>query len=460
MTSRSRPTAAPSTSAPVTTARAARSLLLAVADERVTIVGGRTHLAACPTADGTSARDACFTGDHGLSRRPRRLPLRPRRPVRLLQGRTALRRLRGRRAGGDLRADGDEVWVFDDEGRHTRTVDTLTGTTLYTFSYDGEGRLIGVTDRDNRATAIERDANGQATAIVAPGGARTELDVNAGGLCDRDPRLRRAPRPSSPTTRGGLMTKLVDRRGGQHTFAYDGDGRLTDDDGPSGRSLTLHSRTATHGRHHRDDDDRRRSPDALPHPPARQRRRRADHDRPRGRGQPSCVSKPDGTQRPDRRRRHRGDHRVRPRPPLRAQRARGLEAGDDDAGRADLHAHLHPRRRPLEPHRPVLVHHPDRDHQPRRARRPPVAYTKATRTFSRDQRGQPSRHHTLDAKDSVVPQTQRAWDAPRSTLTYDPQRPRHGQLPRDRSTRPTTATRATGWHRSIDAAGRGSDLHL
>ena len=38
---------------------------------------------------------------------------------------------------------------------------------------------------------------------------------------------------------GGLLTGLQDRRGGQHTFAYDFDGRLTQNLGPAGHSLLL-----------------------------------------------------------------------------------------------------------------------------------------------------------------------------------------------------------------------------
>ena len=136
------------------------NLLLAVADERVSIVGGRTHVAACPTADGSSARDACFTGDHNLSISPDGS----------LYGRHTQYafykigpRFEGFEAGGQVISGtaGEEGWVFDDEGRHTRTIDLLTGVTLYSLSYDSLGRLIAVTDRDNRITTIVRDSRGR-----------------------------------------------------------------------------------------------------------------------------------------------------------------------------------------------------------------------------------------------------------------------------------------------------------
>ena len=143
-------------------------------------------------------------------------------------------------------ASGDELWVFNEDGRHLRTVDAFTGTTLYTFSYDGEGHLVGITDRDDRTTTIQRDAGGDATAVVAPGGARTELDVNSAGYATQ---IRDSAGQGTNLTYDaeGLLTQMTDRRGAQHSFSYDGDGRLTQDDGPAGHSLTLDRTEQTGG---------------------------------------------------------------------------------------------------------------------------------------------------------------------------------------------------------------------
>jgi hypothetical protein len=42
-------------------------------------------------------------------------------------------------------ADGSLLYHFDTVGRHVRTIDTVTGTDVYTFGYDPVGRLITVT---------------------------------------------------------------------------------------------------------------------------------------------------------------------------------------------------------------------------------------------------------------------------------------------------------------------------
>ena len=66
--------------------------------------------------------------------------------------------------------DGAELYHFDSEGRHLRTLNTLTGAVLYQFAYDANGHLFKVTDGDGNITTIEPDANGNPSAIVAPFG--------------------------------------------------------------------------------------------------------------------------------------------------------------------------------------------------------------------------------------------------------------------------------------------------
>ncbi|MEO8135100.1 MAG: hypothetical protein ABI831_14095, partial [Betaproteobacteria bacterium] len=66
--------------------------------------------------------------------------------------------------------DGGEIYVFDSDGRHLRTLDALTGAVRFQFAYTGAGRLTGITDGDGNVTTIERDAGNNPSAIVAPFG--------------------------------------------------------------------------------------------------------------------------------------------------------------------------------------------------------------------------------------------------------------------------------------------------
>jgi RHS repeat-associated protein len=133
--------------------------------------------------------------------------------------------------------DASEIYMFDSTGRHVRTLDGVTGVVLYRFAYDDEGRMASITDADDRVTRIERDGAGNPTAIVAPAGQRTGLEVDATGL-------RKVTDPAGKTTKltydaSGRLSELIDRRNGRHAFDYDDGGRLIRDEDPAGKAQTL-----------------------------------------------------------------------------------------------------------------------------------------------------------------------------------------------------------------------------
>ena len=134
--------------------------------------------------------------------------------------------------------DDTEVYQFDENGRHLRTLDALSGAVRYAFDYDEEGRLTTITDSDGDVTTIERDANGLPTAIVGPYGQRTTLGVNADGYLDRitDPAGQSYAFTYHP---GGLLASLTDPRNNQTTFAYNERGRLTRDTNAVGGFIAL-----------------------------------------------------------------------------------------------------------------------------------------------------------------------------------------------------------------------------
>jgi RHS repeat-associated protein len=141
--------------------------------------------------------------------------------------------------------DGRELFVFNAAGRHLRTLDALTGGVRFEFGYDGAGALTSITDGSSNVTVIER-TGGVATAIVAPGGQRTALSVNADGW------LTSAVNPASEASTmsystDGLLQTFTDPLLGGHSFTYDGSGRLTKDEGPGGTFTSLSRAAQSNG---------------------------------------------------------------------------------------------------------------------------------------------------------------------------------------------------------------------
>jgi RHS repeat-associated protein len=130
-------------------------------------------------------------------------------------------------------ADGSELYRFSAAGRHLQTVSTLTGATLYSFTYDGAGRLERVTDGDGNQTTVVRAGNGSPTEIVGPRGQRTALALDANGF------LQSVTNPNGEAwalvhTDRGLLQGKTDPRGKAQGYVYDGRGLLTRDNERAG----------------------------------------------------------------------------------------------------------------------------------------------------------------------------------------------------------------------------------
>jgi len=145
--------------------------------------------------------------------------------------------------------EGNELYTFDSQGRHISTINTLTGTPVYTFEYDTAGRLISITDMDSLNTLIVRDDKGNPVVIIAPFGQRTYCTVDSIGC------LASVSNPANETNQmtyssGGLLKTFRDPKGGLHKFTYDSEGRLIKDEDPAGGYKIL---TRTVGQHFVDD---------------------------------------------------------------------------------------------------------------------------------------------------------------------------------------------------------------
>ncbi len=134
--------------------------------------------------------------------------------------------------------DAGQVWIFNREGRHLRTVDGLTQAIRAEFAYNAEGRLASVGDGDGNFVQIQRDPQGRASAIVGPYGHVTHLSYHGDGYLAAvtDPLPRQWVIGYAP---GGLLTSFTDPLGGTSQKQYDALGRLTSTLDPLGNTSTL-----------------------------------------------------------------------------------------------------------------------------------------------------------------------------------------------------------------------------
>lgn len=109
-----------------------------------------------------------------------------------------------------------------DTFQHIKTLDALSGTSLYQFNYDDIGRLTGIVDRNDNQVRIERRADGAPSAIASPFGQRTELSVNEEG------RITAITNPAGERyvidyDAGGLMTSFTEPGKRAKNYSYDQD---------------------------------------------------------------------------------------------------------------------------------------------------------------------------------------------------------------------------------------------
>jgi len=149
--------------------------------------------------------------------------------------------LSGFSAVGDLvlaSTDGSEVYIFSPQGRHLRTVNTLTNSVVHSFGYDSSGKLTTVTDANTNVTTIARDANGTVTGITGPYGQSNSITLDANGY------LASITNPNGETTSfsytaDGLLTSATPPGKPASNFQYDSKGRLTQTSDPAGGGETL-----------------------------------------------------------------------------------------------------------------------------------------------------------------------------------------------------------------------------
>jgi len=123
--------------------------------------------------------------------------------------------------------EGGTGHIFSSAGRHLSTIDLDTGVVLREFDYDGNNRLVSITDRFGNQTTIQRAGNGVPTSITSPDGLTTNLTVNASNF------LTAITYPDGSTygfeySAGGLLTAKIEPESNRFEHVFDLNGRLTD----------------------------------------------------------------------------------------------------------------------------------------------------------------------------------------------------------------------------------------
>jgi RHS repeat-associated protein len=134
--------------------------------------------------------------------------------------------------------DGSEVYVFDEHGRHLLTLNGLTGTTNWLFSYNTLNLVTDLTDANGLVTHIQRDVAGTPTAIVGLYGQQTVLGLDAKGFLS----LVRNPANEATTlvnTPNGLLSLITGPLNHTYTVLYDTNGLVAQVRDPLGGGMNL-----------------------------------------------------------------------------------------------------------------------------------------------------------------------------------------------------------------------------
>ena len=134
---------------------------------------------------------------------------------------------------------------FDRSGRQNAAVDPSTRTVLRTFTYNSDGHLDSIVDRDGDALRIER-ISGSSIQLISPDGQTTSLEI------DNDGNLGRVVDPANRSWsvgyhRGGLIQRFEMPSGNASTFSFDTDARLFTETDPAGGGWTLDRNENTDG---------------------------------------------------------------------------------------------------------------------------------------------------------------------------------------------------------------------
>lgn len=141
-------------------------------------------------------------------------------------------------------ADAADIYEFEADGGHRRTLDSLGGGERLVFAIDADGRLEAAGPPGTELCRVERD--GARVALLAPGSTTTMLALDESGYLGSvvDPAGARIELQHGST---GLLLAVVDPRGNTYRFGYDELGRLTSEERPDGGGSVLTRTSSLNG---------------------------------------------------------------------------------------------------------------------------------------------------------------------------------------------------------------------
>jgi choice-of-anchor A domain-containing protein/RHS repeat-associated protein len=151
-------------------------------------------------------------------------------------------------SAGEIRVadpSGETLHVFDTQGRHLRTLDALTGGTLYALEYR-DGNIVAWVDAFGNRTRIERDATDQFVGLTSPDGLHTAFTLDGSGYL-ASLTTPEGHRREFRYNANGSLEWMRDARQHEWDYGYDADGRLIRDDRPDGSGWTLVARDLGNG---------------------------------------------------------------------------------------------------------------------------------------------------------------------------------------------------------------------
>uniref|UniRef100_H2YAD0 EGF-like domain-containing protein n=1 Tax=Ciona savignyi TaxID=51511 RepID=H2YAD0_CIOSA len=138
--------------------------------------------------------------------------------------------------------DTNQLYMFDQNGRHINTRNVITGSLLYSYSYTSKGGLSAVRDANGNHVRIEYTTRGKPVQLSLPNRKTLSLTTGRDGFLTRISRESDTP-VASFTYQGegnGLIRSSVTGRYSSRFYTYDVHGRLTTATSSTGAMTSLH----------------------------------------------------------------------------------------------------------------------------------------------------------------------------------------------------------------------------